>query len=73
MACFERNLHTQISIGHSILSTNFCVDHIVDTTFCSMPHYDITIGNDIAMNVHCDIIMSHGGVMGTYHDGFNAY
>ncbi len=33
-----------------------------------MTHYDITIGNDVASDVHCEIIMSHGIVMGTYHD-----
>ncbi len=39
------------------------------TIFCSMTHYDITIGNDIievARDVHCEIIMSHGIVMSTY-------
>ncbi len=25
--------------------------------FCSMTHYDITIGNDVAGDVLCDIIM----------------
>ncbi len=33
-----------------------------------MTHYDITIGNDVARDVHCDIIMNHGIVIGTYHD-----
>ncbi len=33
-----------------------------------MTHYDITIGNDNAKNVHCDIIMVHEFVMGAYHD-----
>ncbi len=33
MACFERNLHTQISGGDSILSTIFGGDHVVETTF----------------------------------------
>ncbi len=33
-----------------------------------MTHYDITIGNDIAKDVHCDIIMGHEVVMGAYHD-----
>ncbi len=27
---------------------------------------DITIGNDVARDVHCDIIMGHD--IGTYHD-----
>ncbi len=36
--------------------------------FCSMTHYDITIGNNVAMDVHCEIIMGHSIVMGTYHD-----
>ncbi len=50
MACFERNLHAQISCGDSVLSTTFCGDHIVNTIF-SMTHYDITIGNEIARGV----------------------
>ncbi len=33
-----------------------------------MTHYDITIGNDIAMDVHCDVIMSLDVIMGAYHD-----
>ncbi len=33
-----------------------------------MTNYDITIGNDVARDVHCEIIMSHDIVMGTYHD-----
>ncbi len=33
-----------------------------------MTHYDITIGNDVARDVRCDIIMSHDVVMGTDHD-----
>ncbi len=33
-----------------------------------MTHYDITIGNDVARDDHCEIIMSHGIVMDTYHD-----
>ncbi len=36
--------------------------------FCSMTHYDIIIGNAFARDVHCEIIMGHGIVMGTYHD-----
>ncbi len=33
-----------------------------------MTHYDITIGNDVATDVHCEIIMGHGIIKGTYHD-----
>ncbi len=33
-----------------------------------MTHYDITIGNDVARDIHSDIIMSHDVVIGTYHD-----
>ncbi len=33
-----------------------------------MTHFDITIGNDFARDVHCDIIIGHDVVMGTYHD-----
>ncbi len=68
MACFERNLHTQISSGDSILSTIFCRDHIWTLPFCSMIHYHITIGNDVARDVHCEIIMGHDVAMGTCHD-----
>ncbi len=35
--------------------------------FCSMTHHDITIGNDVAGNIHCDMIMGHDVVMGAYH------
>ncbi len=34
-----------------------------------MTHYDITIGNDVARDVHCDITMGHDVAMGTYDDG----
>ncbi len=34
--------------------------------FCSTTHYDITIGNDVARDVHCETIMGDGIVMGTY-------
>ncbi len=63
MACFEQNLHNQISGGDSIQSTTFCGNQVVDTTFCSMAHYYITIGNAVAKDVHCEIIMSHGITM----------
>ncbi len=36
--------------------------------FCYMTHYNITTGNNIARDIHCDIIMVHGIVMGVYHD-----
>ncbi len=68
MACFEGNLHTQISSVDSALCTTFCEDHVGTLLFCSMANYYITIGNDIARDVHCDIIMGHDVVMGTYHD-----
>ncbi len=35
-------------------------------TFCYRTHYDITIDNDIARDVQCDIIMGHDVTMGTY-------
>ncbi len=37
----------------------------MDTFFCSMTHYDITMSNEIASDIDCDIIMCHD-VMGTY-------
>ncbi len=38
-----------------------------------MTHYDITIGNELAMAVHCDIIMGHDVIMGraTYDDAIH--
>ncbi len=33
-----------------------------------MTHYDITIGNNVARDVHCEIIMGHSIVVGTYND-----
>ncbi len=67
-ACFERNLHTQIFGGDSVVSTPFSVITLWTLLFCSMTHYDITIGNDVARDVHSDIIMDHDVVLGTYHD-----
>ncbi len=32
-----------------------------------MTHYDITIGNDVVKDIHCDIIMGHDVAIGTYH------
>ncbi len=68
MACFEWNLHTQISSGDSVLSTTFCGITLWTIDFCFMTHYDITIANDVTRDFHCDIIMGHDVVMGTYHD-----
>ncbi len=31
-----------------------------------MTHYDITIGNDVARDVHCEIVIGHDIAMGTY-------
>ncbi len=50
------------------MSTTFSVITLWALLFCSLNHYDITIGNDVARDVHCDIIMGHDGVIGTYHD-----
>ncbi len=33
-----------------------------------MTDCDITIGNDVARDVHYEIIMGHSIVVGTYHD-----
>ncbi len=33
-----------------------------------MTHYEITIGNDVARNVHCEIIMSYGIAVVICHD-----
>ncbi len=54
---FRALLFVGISSGH-----NF---------FCSMTQYDITIGNDVARDVHYEFIMGHSIVVGTYHDVTN--
>ncbi len=41
------------------MSTTFSVITLWTLLFCSMTHYDITIGNDVARDVHSDIIMGH--------------
>ncbi len=33
-----------------------------------MTHFDITMGNDVARDVHCEIIIGHGIVIGIYDD-----
>ncbi len=68
MPCLERNIYTHIFIRDSVLSTTFCRNYIWTLRFCSMTIYDITIGNDVARDGHCDIIMGHGVAMDTYHD-----
>ncbi len=69
MPCCERNLINQIFGGDSVQSTTFLWESSSGTLlFCSMTHYDITIGNDVARDVYCEIIMGHGIVMGTYYD-----
>ncbi len=68
MACFEWNFHTQISGGDSILSTASCGITLWIQRFCCQTHYDIKIGNDVARDDHCNIIMGHDVVMGIYHD-----
>jgi len=35
---------------------------------CSMIHYDITMGHDIARGTHCDITMSNGVTRVNNHD-----
>ncbi len=67
MACFEWNLHTQISSGDSVLSTTFCGITLWTIRFCSMTHYAITIPSDVTRDVHCDIIMVYDVIMDTYH------
>ncbi len=68
MAYFKRNLHTQISSVDSVPSTTFYKDHVMDTTVLFLIQCDITVGNDVARDVHYDIIMGHDIVMSTYHD-----
>ncbi len=33
-----------------------------------MAYYDITMGNEVARDIHCYIIIGHDIVMGSYHD-----
>ncbi len=68
MACFEWNLHTQILHGDSVLSSTCCGITLWTMRLFSLTHYDITIANDLARDVHCDIIIGHDVIMGTYHD-----
>ncbi len=35
---------------------------------CSITHYDITIGNDIARDAHCDITMGNSVARGIHYD-----
>ncbi len=65
MACFEWNYNTQISGGDFILKTTFSWDYV---PFCSITHYDFTIGNNVARDVHHYIIMGDDIVMHIYHD-----
>ncbi len=50
------------------MSTTFSGITLWTQRVCSMTHYDITIGNDVAQDVHCNIIMGYDVVIGTYHD-----
>ncbi len=68
MILFEQYLHIQITNGDPVLNTNIYEDHVVDITFYSMTHYEITKGNDITRNVHYDIIVGNDIAMGTNHD-----
>ncbi len=34
---------------------------------CSMTHYDIIVGNDIARDIHCNVTMGNDIAMCTYH------
>ncbi len=55
---FEWNLHTQ---NFTIVSTTFFWRlPLWAWLLCSMTHYDITLGTDVASDVHCDITMSNG-------------
>ncbi len=47
----------------SILSTTLCEDYIC----CSMRHYNIAIGNDVARDLRCEII-GHDFIIGIYPD-----
>ncbi len=60
------------------MSTTFCGDYPCEHYFswrlplCAlflyfMTHYDITMGNDIAKDIHCDVTMSNDMAMCTYY------
>ncbi len=64
MACFEHNLHTQISgrgypCEHYFLWRLPLWGHLL----CSVTHYDITMGNTIASDVHYDVTLSNNIVV----------
>ncbi len=63
--CFECDLYTHISSGDYPWEYNFFVD-IVQLVL-SITHCDITIDNDVALNIHCDVTMSNDIVMCTYY------
>ncbi len=69
MTCFEQNIHiTRSPVEISYRAIRFVGIKKWTLLLCSMTHYDITIGNDVARDVHCEIIRSHGIHMDTYHD-----
>ncbi len=55
MACFEWNFHIQISGGDYPCEHYF----LLALLLYSMIHYDITMGNDFARDVQCDVTMSN--------------
>ncbi len=55
MACFDQNLHTQISDGDYPCEHYFLWRLLLwALLLCAMTHYDITIGNDIVRDVHSE-------------------
>ncbi len=67
MTCFCEISCTQISIGYYTCGALlfFVAITLCTLLLCSMTHYDITMGNDIARDAHCDITMSNDIVMHT--------
>ncbi len=58
-----------ISISRSPGWALFIVDRSISSTdYIFIPWLISVLGNDIARDIHCDIIMGHDIAMGTYHD-----
>ncbi len=52
------NCHTQIS-GGDYPSEHYSLWRLPALLLCYMTHYDITMGNNIAMDVHCNVTLSN--------------
>ncbi len=59
------------SWSHNSSKHNNLLEFVVEIkwimTLLRMPHYSITVGNDITRHIHCDITMDNDIAMCTYH------